>query len=86
MLQNSVEELDALIEEEKKRVALEYFQEAWSSAVQEGIEPNILAESAVFAAFSQLGAAEGDEVVGDFISGLPALHESGFFLLDRKLQ
>lgn len=86
MLQNSVEELDALIEEEKKRVALEYFQEAWSSAIQEGIEPQILAESAVYAALSQLGEAEGDDKVGEFISDLPSHHESGQFMLHRKLQ
>ena len=86
MLQNSVDELDALIEEEKKRVAQEYFQDAWSSAVQEGIEPAILAESAIFAIMRQLGETEGDAAVSELIDALPDLQECGQFLTDKKLQ
>ncbi len=86
MLQESNENLDALILEEKKRVALEIFQEAWNVAIQEGIEAPILAEIAMFNALTQLGQAEGDESVADLVAALPSRQESGHFVLNRSLQ
>ena len=38
MLRETNENLDALIREEKHRVAVEFMQEAWNSAMQEGID------------------------------------------------
>lgn len=86
MLQEVNENLDALIREEKHRVALEFFQEAWDSAVREDIEPSILAESALTTALTRLGVALGDKAVADLIAELPKRHQSGHFIANRSLQ
>ena len=86
MLQQSLDNLDAMILEEKKRVALEFFNEAWNSAVEEGIEAKILAESAILAIFTQLADAEGPETVSGFVKALPQRDECGDFLPNRSVQ
>ena len=86
MLQQNTDNLDALILEEKKRVALEFFEEAWSNAINEGIVASILAETAVFTALSRLVEAEGEDSITKMVSALPQKHESGHFLPNRSLQ
>ena len=86
MLQENSDNLDALIREEKHRVALEFFQDAWNSAIQEGIEPAILADSAIVNALTNLSTAEGDGPVTALITNLPDRNESGHFIADRSLQ
>ena len=86
MLQENSDNLDALIREEKHRVASEFFQDAWNSAIQEGIEPSILAESAIFNALTNLSSADGSELVTTLIEDLPNRNESGHFIADRSLQ
>jgi len=86
MLQENSDNLDALIREEKHRVALEFFQEAWNSAIQEGIEPSILAETAIKNALTNLSSAEGIEPVTALINDLPDRNESGHFIANRSLQ
>ena len=86
MLQENSDNLDALIREEKHRVALEFFQDAWNSAIQEGIEPAILADSAIVNALTNLSTAEGNGPVTALITNLPDRNESGHFIADRSLQ
>lgn len=86
MLQQNFDNLDALILEEKKRVALEFFSEAWSNSIQEGIEPEILAESALVTALTNLANAEGSDKVGTIIANLEERLQCGHFDPDRTLQ
>ena len=86
MLQENSDNLDALIREEKHRVALEFFQDAWNSAIQEGIEPAILADSAIVNALTNLSSAAGEQPVETLIAELPSRNESGHFIADRSLQ
>ena len=86
MLHETPENLDALIREEKHRVAVEFFQDAWNSAVREGIEPSILAESGLTTVLTQLHGQDGERAVEELISGLYDRLESGHFDADRKLQ
>ena len=86
MLREPNENLDALIREEKHRVAVEFVQEAWNSAIQEGIEPSILAESGVMAILTQFHQHEGEKAVLDLISGLEEKLDCGHFDADRVLQ
>lgn len=86
MLQESPDNLDALIREEKYKVAVEFFQEAWKNAIEEGIEPSILATSGVFAILSQLQSQDGDAAVAALVAELPDRHESGHFDVNRVLQ
>lgn len=82
----STDQLDRLINEEKRRVALEFFQDAWNSAVEEGIEPSILAESALLTAFTQLHTSDGEEPVRALLQTLPDRLESGHFDAQRVIQ
>lgn len=86
MHQQTTDNLDAMIQEEKKRVAMEFFGEAWSSALNEGIEASILAESALFTALTRLTEADGEHLVSLLIDDLPKRMESGHFLPNRSLQ
>ena len=82
----TADDLDALILEEKKRVAVEFFNEAWSSAAAEGIEPQILAESALSNALTRLTEAEGDAPVSHLVDALPDRLAWGHFLPNRSIQ
>ena len=86
MLAASADELDTLTREEKGRVALEFFQDAWNQSVQEGIEGAIIAESAIVAALSELHRREGEAAVARIIDALPDRVEAGDFDPDRVLQ
>ena len=86
MLHESPENLDALIREEKHRVAVEFIQEAWNSGVQEGIEPAILAESGLVAILTKLHAEEGEHAVTSLIDSLSGRLDSGHFDESRILQ
>jgi hypothetical protein len=56
---------------EKKRVALAYLNEAWDGAMAEGVDPEILAHAALFAALSDLISTYGEEAVAELAKGLP---------------
>ncbi len=86
MLLESADNLDNLIQEEKHKVALEFFQDAWNNAVEEGIEPSILAESALMTALTQLQSSEGSTTVEKLVDSLPDRLESGHFDGTRSLQ
>ncbi len=86
MLHENSENLDALIKEEKRRVAVEFMQEAWNSGVQEGIEPSILAEGGLVAILTRLHADEGEHAVVELIESLTDRLSSGHFDESRSLQ
>jgi len=86
MLRETPENLDALILEEKQRVAVEFIQEAWNSAMQEGIEASILAEAGLLAILTQYHAHEGEKAVVELIEGLAERLDCGHFDADRVLQ
>lgn len=71
---------------EQKRAALAYLTEAWDEAVAEGIEPDILAHAALFAALSDLIDTYGEEAVADLTVSLPDRVRRGEFTLLRTIQ
>jgi hypothetical protein len=70
----------------QKRLALDYLSEAWSDAVAEGVEPEIIAHAALFAAFADLVATYGEEAVAELARSLPRRIEALEFSLDRAVQ
>ncbi len=52
----------------------------------EGIEPHILAESALYTALSELTRNQGETCVSAIVSQLPQQVENGDFLIDRVIQ
>lgn len=80
------DELDALILEEKQRVAHEFFCEAWSTTLNEGIEPGIAAHSAIAAVLSELNDLAGEAAIENLIADLSKQAQAGRFMKDRVLQ
>jgi hypothetical protein len=71
---------------EKKRLALAYLTEAWDEAVAEGIDSDILAHAALFAALADLVATYGEEPVAELAKRLPERIRAFEFSLDRTVQ
>ncbi|MEP0943528.1 MAG: hypothetical protein ABJH63_15815 [Rhizobiaceae bacterium] len=86
MLRETPDNLDALIREEKQRVAAEFIEEAWNSAMQEGIEPSILAESGLIALLTKFHAYDGENAVVKLIEELPERLDCGEFDPHRVIQ
>jgi len=66
--------------------ALRYIAEAWEDAIGDGVTPHMLANAALFAAFSELVEAYGESAVVSMAEGLKARVERGEFTLRRRLQ
>ena len=78
-------DLDAMIEHEKRQVALEYQGEAWAGGLSDGIEAEIMAEAAIETAMGQLVEAVGEDAVLDYVEELKAKVLAGAFV-ERTLQ
>lgn len=53
-------ELDEMIAHEKRQVALEYQDEAWAGGLSDGIDKDIMAETAIEVALRGLVEAKGE--------------------------
>lgn len=72
--------------EDKKQAALRYIMEAWDEAVFDGIEPELLANAAFFAAISDLVASYGEDAVAKMTDGLGRRIQNGEFTLYKVTQ
>jgi len=83
---NDRDKLDALIEREKRAYAREYFCEVWENALEEGIDPEILAEAMIEGALSELAVKNGASEASRLIDQLKELDKLGLFPANRTLQ
>jgi hypothetical protein len=72
--------------EEQKHVALRYLLDAWEEALHDGIEPEMLANAALFAALTDLIATYGEDAVAEMTQGLSRRIHHGEFTLNRTTQ
>ncbi|MGB5094154.1 MAG: hypothetical protein WBN97_12750 [Parvibaculum sp.] len=72
-----------LTESEQRRVALQNILDAWDEALAEGVDADILATTAIFAALSDMVEAYGEEAVAEMADGLPDRVRQGEFTLNR---
>lgn len=79
-------ELDEVIMAEKKQVAIEYHNEAWADGISDGIEAEILAETAISTALTELARRHGESEVLEFLDLLRERIVHGEYLPDRSLQ
>jgi hypothetical protein len=56
-------ELEDLIRSEMRLEALKSHGEAWAEGISQGIDPQILADTALYTAFNELIRVEGEEAV-----------------------
>jgi hypothetical protein len=71
---------------EKKRVALSYLIGAWDEAIADGVDPEILAHAALFAALSDLITTYGEDAVANLAERLPERIRASEFTLGRSVQ
>lgn len=74
-------ELDA-----QKQAALGYILDAWEEALHDGIEPEMLANAALFAALADLISSYGEDAVARMTGGLSRRIQHGEFTLERTAQ
>ena len=67
--------------EEKKLAALDMFLDVWEAALEEGIEADILASTAIFAALTDMIENHGEEITAQMAEGLPTRIRAGEFTL-----
>ena len=79
-------ELDEMIVAEKKQVAIEYHNEAWADGISDGIEAEILAETAIATAVTELVRRYGESDVLELLDKLRQRVEFGEFRAERALQ
>jgi hypothetical protein len=74
----------AIEAERQKKVALDILLEAWDRALGEGVAPELLASTAIFAALADLVEAHGEDAVAEMLDALPARVRQGEFTLRKQ--
>ncbi|WP_366654490.1 hypothetical protein [Fodinicurvata sp. EGI_FJ10296] len=69
--------------DEQKRIALERILDAWDAALSEGVQPELLATTAIFAALTDMVDLHGEEDVASMMADLPDRIRNGEFSLKR---
>ena len=82
----ATEQDDETIIAEKKRAALDLVLDAWAVGVDNGIDSEIMAHAALFAAISDLLEIYGEEPVANLAARLPQRIHDGEFTLTRNIQ
>lgn len=72
--------------EEQKQAALRYILDAWEEALHDGIQPEMLANAALFAALADLIGMYGEDAVAKMANGLSRRIQLGEFTLKRTPQ
>jgi hypothetical protein len=72
--------------EAQKQAALRYILDAWEEALHDGIEPEMLANAALFASLADLIGVYGEDAVAKMTTGLSRRIQHGEFTLKRTPQ
>lgn len=70
-------------DDEQRRIALQIFLDAWDDALAEGVDPDVLASTAIFAALSDMVETYGEEPVSEMAEGLKSRVQQGEFTLNQ---
>lgn len=68
-----------LSNDEQRRIGLRVILGAWDAALGQGVEPEMLASSALYAAFTDMVDIHGAEAVANFAATLPDRIRAGEF-------
>lgn len=66
---------------EQKTIALDLILHAWDEALQQGVTPEMLASTALFAALADMIDIHGEAAVAQFCADLPTRVRAGEFSL-----
>ncbi len=78
-MEQGVNDIDALVREEKRLTAVESHNEAWAEGLSAGIEPDIIAEAALTTAFGELCRTSGERAALALLDRMRSLVEAGEF-------
>nr|WP_306265385.1 hypothetical protein [Pararhizobium sp. IMCC3301] len=70
---------------DRQQTALNSLQAAWEEALEQGVEQDILIETSLFAALSQIILQSSEGAAADYCAKLPERIENGEFTLYRVL-
>lgn len=70
-----------LPEDAQKSLALDLLLNAWDAALAKGVEPELLASTAIFAALADMIDMHGEEAVAAFCADLPTRVRTGEFTM-----
>ena len=73
-------------DQEQKRVALSYLNEAWAEARHDGVDDDCMAQACLFAAFAELVATYGEEAAAEYAEALAARVRNGEYSIDLARQ
>jgi hypothetical protein len=73
-------------DQEQKRVALSYLNEAWAEARHDGVDDDCMAQACLFAAFAELVATYGEEAAAEYAEALAARVRNGEYTIDIARQ
>ncbi len=79
----TVADIEALIEEEKRTTCAECHGAAWAEGLLAGIEPEIIAESALATALAELGKNGGEDALMDLLEHMRERVLAGDFVPHR---
>lgn len=68
--------------DDQKQIALDLILDAWEAALAQGVQPEILATTAIFAAMTDMVDIHGEEIVAEMTASLPTRLRAGEFTLD----
>ncbi|HVQ11583.1 MAG TPA: hypothetical protein VMS19_06740 [Methyloceanibacter sp.] len=85
-MQSAESVLETSDDKARSQEALRYILDAWEEALHDGIEPEMLANAALFAALADLVAAYGEDAVAKMTGGLSRRIQHGEFTLNRNPQ
>lgn len=72
------------VQDTQKARALELLLDAWDTGLNEGIEPEVLATAAMFAALTDMVDLHGEDAVATMAEELPARIRDGEFTLEDE--
>ncbi len=86
MLKVDVEDAEEQQIQEQKQAALRYILDAWEEGVYDGVDPDMLATAAIFAALSDMVVTYGEDAVANMTDGLAERIRYGEFTVNRVTQ
>ncbi|CCM74963.1 hypothetical protein SAMN05216228_1004168 [Rhizobium tibeticum] len=85
-MEPSLNDIDDMIVHEKTQAALEYHNEAWADGMADGIEPEIIADTAIIHALRETIRLHGENSAEALLDSLRERMLAGEFSPNRTLQ
>lgn len=86
MMDQSLNDIDEMIVQEKMQAALEYQNEAWADGMADGIEPEIIADAALALAMRETIRIHGEDGAEAMLENLRERMLAGEFSPHRIIQ